>query len=63
LSGQIVQRSLFAAFDAIFGAIDTSHTHRNVTNQLKYGQIIYCGVTILIFSLFFSVRLTNYNTA
>jgi len=35
LSGQILQRSLFAAVNAMFGAIDTSHTHRNVTNQPK----------------------------
>ena len=28
------------------------HTHRNVTNQPKYGQIINCGLTILIVSLF-----------
>jgi len=27
LSGQILQRSLFAAVDAILGAIATSHTH------------------------------------
>jgi len=57
LSGQILQRSLFAAVDAIFGAIDTSHTHRNVTNQPKYGQIINCGLTILIVSLFSLCRL------
>jgi len=35
LSGQILQQSLFVADDAMFGAIDTSHTHRNVTNQPK----------------------------
>jgi len=35
LSGQFLQRSLFAAVDAILGAIVTSHTHRNVTNQPK----------------------------
>jgi len=34
------QRSLFAAGDAMLGAIVTSHTHRNVTNQPKYGQIL-----------------------
>jgi len=33
LSGQFLQRSLFAAADAILGAIVTSHTHRNVSNQ------------------------------
>jgi len=35
LSAQFLQRSLFAAVDAIVGAIGTSHTHRNVTNQPK----------------------------
>jgi len=35
LPGQILQRSLFAAVDAIVGSIETSHTHRNVTNQPK----------------------------
>jgi len=35
LSGQFLQRSLFAAVVAILGAIDTSHTHRNVTNKPK----------------------------
>jgi len=35
LSGQILQGSLFAAVDAIFGAIITSHTHRNATSQPK----------------------------
>jgi len=62
LSGQFLQRSLFAAVDAILGAIVTSHTHRNVTNQPKYGQIINCGLTILIVSVF-PVPLTNYDTA
>ena len=57
MSGQSVQRSLFAAVDAIFGAIDTSYTHLNVTNQPKYGQIINCGLTILIASLFSLCRL------
>jgi len=52
LSGQILQRSLFAAVDAIFGAIVTSHTRRGVTNQPAYVQIIYCRLTILIVSLF-----------
>jgi len=51
LSGQILQQSLFAAVDAIF-AIVTSDTHRNVTSQPKYGQIIKCRLTILIVSLF-----------
>jgi len=50
LSGQILQRSLFAAVDAIVGAIETSHTHRNVAIQPKYGKIINCGLTILIVS-------------
>jgi len=40
LSGLILQRSLFAAVDAILGAIVTSHTHRNVMSQPKYGKII-----------------------
>jgi len=57
LSGQTLQRSLFAADDAIFGSIDTSHTHRNVTNQPKYGQIINCRLSILIVSLFSLCRL------
>jgi len=51
LSGQILQQSLFVAVDAIF-AIVTSDTHRNVTSQPKYGQIIKCRLTILIVSLF-----------
>jgi len=57
LSGQFLQRSLFAAVEAILGAIFTSHTHRNVTSQPKYGQIINCGLTILIVSLFSLCRL------
>jgi len=57
LSGQIFQRSLFAAVDAIFGAIITSYTHGNVTNQPKYGQIINCRLKILIVSLFSLCRL------
>jgi len=40
LSGHFLQQGLFAAVDAILGAIVTSHTHRNVTSQQKYGQII-----------------------
>ena len=54
MSGQFLQRSLFAAGDAILGAIVTSHTHQNVTdqNQPKYGQIINCGITVLTVSLF-----------
>jgi len=62
LSGQFLQRSLFAAVVAILGAIVTSHTHRNVMNQPKYGQIINCGVTLLIVSVF-PVPLANYDTA
>jgi len=57
MSGQFLQRSLFVAVDAILCAIDTSHTHRNVTNQPKYGQIINCGLTILIVYLFSVCRL------
>jgi len=52
LSGQLFQRNLFAAVEAIFGAIVTSHTHRNIISQTKYGQIINCDLTILIVSLF-----------
>jgi len=59
LSGQFLQRSLFAAVDAILGAIFTSHTHRNVMSQPKYGQIINCGLTILIISLFSLCHLRN----
>ena len=33
------------------------HTHRNVMNHRKYGQIINCGLTILTVSLFFPCRL------
>jgi len=39
LSGKFLQRSLFAAFDAILDAIVTSHTRRNVMIPPKYGQI------------------------
>jgi len=62
LSGQFLQRSLFVAVDAILGAIDTSHTHRNVMSQPKYRQIINYGLTTLIVSVF-PVQLTNYDTA
>jgi len=62
LSGQFFQRSSFAAVDAILGAVVMSHIHRIVTNQPKYGQIINCGLTILIASMF-SVLLTKYDTA
>jgi len=51
-----LQGSLFAAVDAILGAIVTSHTHRNVISQSKYGQID-CGLAILIVSLFYLCRL------
>jgi len=57
LSGQFLQQSLYAAVDAILGAIVTSHTHRNVTNQPKHGQIINCGLRTLIVSLFSLCRL------
>jgi len=40
LSGQIFQRSVFVSVDAIFGAIVTSHTHRNVMGHPNYGKII-----------------------
>jgi len=62
LSRQFFQRSSFAAVDAILGAVVTSHTHQNVTNQTKYGQIINCDLTILTASLF-SAPLTKYDTA
>jgi len=52
LSGQFLQRSLFAAVDAILGAIVTSHTHTQKSNEsAKIGQIINWGLTILM-SLF-----------
>ena len=57
MSGQFLQRSLFVAVDATLCAIDTSHTHRNVTNQPKYGQIINCGLTIPIVYLFSVCRI------
>jgi len=59
LSGQFVTQSLFAAVDEILGAIFASRTQRNVMNQSKYGQIINCGLTILIVSLFSLCRLRN----
>jgi len=62
LSGQFFQRSSFAAVDAILGAVVTPHTHRNVTNQPKYGRIINCCLTILTASVF-SAPLTKYDTA
>jgi len=40
LSGQFLQRSLFAAVVAILGATVTSHTHRNVTNQPKKYKLL-----------------------
>jgi len=57
LSGQFLKRSLFAAVIAILGAIVTSRTQRNVTNLPKYGQIINCGLTILIDSVLSLCRL------
>ena len=58
-----LQRSLFAAVDAILGAIVTSHTHTpKCIESAKIGQIINCGLTILIVSVF-PVLLTNYDTA
>jgi len=63
LSGQFLQRSLFAAVDAILGAIVTSHTHTRKCNEsTKIGQNINCGVTILIISVF-PMLLTSYDTA
>jgi len=43
---------LFAAVDAILGAIFTLGTQRNVMSQPKYKQIIKCGLTALIVFLF-----------
>jgi len=57
LSGHFFQRSLFAAFDAILGAIVTSHTHRIIMSQPKYGHIINCFWTVLIVSPFSLCRL------
>jgi len=49
LSGQFLQRRLFAAVDAILGAIFTSHTPKcNEMSQLKCGKITNCGLTILL---------------
>jgi len=61
LSGQFLQRSLFAAVDAILGAIVTSHTHRNVISQPKYGQKLWRNNTHCL--SVFPVPLTNYDTA
>jgi len=61
LSEQFLQRSLFAAVDAILGAIVTSHTPK-CNESAKIGQIINWGLTILIVSVF-PVLLTNYDTA
>jgi len=47
LSGQFFQRSLFAAVDAILGAIFASCSYRNVMSQPKYRQRINCGLTLL----------------
>jgi len=48
----------FLLLTQFFVAIGTSHTHRNVTNHPKYGQIIMnCCLTILIVSLFYLGRL------
>jgi len=52
LSEQFLQRSLSAAVDAILVAIVAPRTHRNTTNQPKYGQNIKCSVTTLIVFLF-----------
>ena len=61
MSEQFLQRSLFAAVDAILGAIVTSHTPK-CNESAKIGQIINWGLTILIVSVF-PVLLTNYDTA
>jgi len=41
LSGQFLQRSLFAAVDAILGCdCHVTHTHRNVTNQPEQVKLL-----------------------
>ena len=47
LSGQCLQRSLFAAFDAILGAIVTSHIHRSVMSQPKWRNNTHCLSALL----------------
>jgi len=39
LSGHFSQRSLFAAVDAVLGAIFASRTHRNAVRQSKYSKL------------------------
>jgi len=41
LSGQFLQRNLFAAVDAILGAIVTSHTHC-VDGRVPFQLVNYC---------------------
>jgi len=48
LSGKFLQRSLFAAVDAILGTIVTSHTHRNVMIPPKL-RANYLKNTLLCF--------------
>jgi len=62
LSGQFLQGSLFAAVDAILGAIATSHTHRNVMSQPNNEQMINWGVTIYSLSPLFSQYRFFYKT-
>jgi len=63
LSGQFFQQILFAAVGAILGAIVTSHAHRIVMSQPKYGQIIKLWInnTDCVFVLL--VPLGKYDTA
>jgi len=58
---EFLQRSLFAAIDAILGAIVTSHTPK-CNESAKVGQIINCVLAILLVSIF-PVVPTNYDTA
>ena len=52
-----VSSAKFICYCCCNGAIVTSRTHQNVTNQQKYGQIINCGLTIVIDSLLSLCRL------
>jgi len=52
-----VSSAKFICYCCCNGAIVTSRTHQNVTNQQKYGQIINCGLTIVIDTLLSLCRL------
>jgi len=63
LSGKFFQRSLFAAVDAILGAIVTSHTPK-CNEPAKLRKInINCGLLKILIVYVFPVPLTNYDTA